>query len=615
MKDAIYFLLLNLETKQKEKSMKKVVVLLLSLILILAGCSSKDPVSNTPKSEPLKTESEIKIKEIDNVDLMGRTGITVGYADAIPGNEKDHYTIMTRKKDDIRIWLYFLKNQQSELEYMSEIQFNIANGSDGFDASIDSSKDYIAGTIMDKAFGLFTNMNKKIETAKKLLDLSEESLKSLPYYEEFASLKYDKSEEAMNVLINLVYFNYYPDVEYKDKRLFDKNGKLLMRFDDTGDNNKWLMSYGAEFRKFDDSEFILEQDATKRKEQIQLLTFDVYQLLNGKQTQTAYGEYAQKAVDWYMKAKNQKQINPEKVLKLYNEALENPESESVTNKFREKIAPLLKQSEETMGEAGPPNELLPEVRLKAVQNNFLWTKVEVLEFANESYKTGRSLRLTAIYDHKSAEWYLDDIEILEAADRPFLLTWEEVEKYAALKGLEIQKSDEQLDAQFFEFFVLNDNQMYGEGSILKIDRNNGLISFVSTPEEDEESEDSEEPEDIESTIENQSADESTVTNSNTGKTNFSALKDYEGKWKDANGIYFLTIENIAGNTADIWLDICSNNCAQIKSVEAVALDLSNNTVSHHYNDDGWGNSGDFTLTLQPNGIVVIINGNEVSLSQ
>ncbi|MBT2686012.1 hypothetical protein J7E42_20620 [Bacillus sp. ISL-37] len=165
-----------------------------------------------------------------------------------------------------------------------------------------------------------------------------------------------------------------------------------------------------------------------------------------------------------------KKIAPDEVLNLYYEALENPESENVANETREEIKQLLKRSQETLGEEGPPNELLPEVRLKVVDNAMLGKKIEVLEFANESYKTGRTLILKAIYDQKLEKWILEDIEILKASDKPFLLTWKEVEKFASLKGLEILKSEHQQDPQFFQFTVINDNQMYVKDSILQINR-------------------------------------------------------------------------------------------------------------------------------------------------
>jgi hypothetical protein len=301
-----------------------------------------------------------------------------------------------------------------------------------------------------------------------------------------------------------------------------------------------------------------------------------------------------------------KEIAPDEVLNMYYEALENPESENVAEETREKIKQLLQRSKETLGEDGPPNELLPEVRLNVIDNDLLWTKIEVLEFANESYKTGRSLILKAIYDQKHEEWILDDLEIIKASDKPFLLTWEEVEKFASLKGLEVLKSNEQQDPQFFQFSVINDNQMYVKGSILQIDRENGLISYVKVPEENESDE--------QTPNTDFSSNEDSVSSS-TGKTNYSNLIDYEGDWQDPNGIYYLSFNNISGNSADISFDICSNKCAQIKSVGPVTLTFTNNTVSHHYEDDGWGDSGDFTLTLQPNGIIVSLNGKEIALSQ
>lgn len=302
-----------------------------------------------------------------------------------------------------------------------------------------------------------------------------------------------------------------------------------------------------------------------------------------------------------------KKIAPEEVLNLYYEALENPESENVADETREEIKQLLQRSQETLGEEGPPNELLPEVRLRVVNNELLGTKVEVLEFANESYKTGRTLILKAVYDHKLGKWILGDIEILKASDKPFLLTWKEVEKFASLKGLEIINSDEQQDPQFFQFTVLNENQMYVKDSILQIDRENGLISYVKVPEENESDE--------QTPATDVSSDEDSVSSSTIGKTIYSNLNDYEGKWQDPNGIYYLNVKNISGNSADISFDICSNKCAQIKSVGPVTLTFSNNTVSHHYDDDGWGNSGDFTLTLKPDGIIVNFNGAEIALSQ
>jgi len=587
-------------------------------MIFLVGCASKETSSNSNEEGLTKSESEIeiKLKEIDNVDLMGRTGVTVGFAEAI-GEENDHYTIMTRKKEDIQIWLYALKNDVSQIEYLSEIQFDLANGDDGFNSSIGRSKDYVAGELKDIVFDSITKKEKAVEKAIDFLDSAKEFTESLPFKAEYESLNYELSEETMSVLVNLIYYNYYPDVEFTYPKLYDKDGNLLMIHDETGDHHKWLISYNAKFRKFDDMEFVLEKDALKRQEQIKLLTFDIYQLLKGKETQTLYGDYAKKAVGWYSKLEKAQHITPDEVLELYYDSIENPESEHVTNKYREKIKPLLKMAQETLGEQGPPNQLLPEVRLKAVEKNMLWTKVEILEFANESYKTGSSLRVTAIYDHSAAAWYLDDIEIVKAEDKPFLLTWEEVENYASLKKLDIKKSDEQIDPHFFEFSILNENQMFVKGSVVKIDRRNGLISYVSIPEEkvdnneeDKVVEDVEKPEATDSSV-----DSSESTSKPTAKSNYSTLNDYEGRWADPNGVHFLTVENVTETSADVWFDICSNNCAQIASVGPIIITPENTTFSHHYDDNGWGRSGDLTLTFQPDGIIVTHEGEEITLSK
>ncbi|MGM7703004.1 hypothetical protein ACSVDE_14835 [Pseudalkalibacillus sp. Hm43] len=301
----------------------------------------------------------------------------------------------------------------------------------------------------------------------------------------------------------------------------------------------------------------------------------------------------------------QKQITPDEVMALYLEALENPNSNKVTEKFREKMGPLIEKSKNTLGENGPPNELQPKVRLKTFEEGRSRFKVETLEFANEAYKTGRLIRLTALYNSKEAQWYLDDIEIEEAANEPFELTWEEVEKYTKLNGVEIKKADEQIDPRYFEFSVINNNQMYIKGSVLKIDRSNGLVSFVSVPEQ----------ENTGSHAENDSVEDNTESTSKPVKTNYSSLKDYSGQWKDSNGIFFLKVENVRGISADISLDICSSKCVRLASIGPVTLNFDKNSVSHSYDEDGWGNSGNFKITLNPDGIVLTYADQEISMSQ
>lgn len=477
--------------------MKKIVILLLFLTMILVGCTSKEAVSESKENNSSEKKNEVTVKEIDNEELMGRTGLTVGYYDVINVDKgKDHYTIRTRKKDDILWWIVGLQNGfVGEVEFLSKIQFGIANGDDGFESSIKSSGNYISGRLFESAFiskkkeakikGA-TNAVKTVNNVEEIYNINEAAMgfiKDLPIYEEFSELDYDLSEKTMSVLLNLVYYNYYPDIEFTYPKLYDKNENVLMVHNGTGDNYKWKISYDTKFRKFDNVEFNLEEDGDKRKEQIQLLIFDIYQLLKGKETQTVYGEYAQEAVDWYLNFEKAQQITPDEVLEFYYEALDNPESENVTDNFREKITPLLKISEETLGELGLPNELLPEVRLNSVEENMIWMKVELLEFANEAYKTGTTVRLNAIFDPFDAKWYLDDIEIIEAEDLPFHLTWEEVEKHASLRTMEIEKSAEQNDPDFYQFTVLNENQSFSKDSIVKIDRRNGLMSYVSAPED------------------------------------------------------------------------------------------------------------------------------------
>jgi len=604
--------------------MKKFAILLLTLITILVGCSSEK--SSSKESDSSEKKYEVKVEEIDNSELMGRTGVTVGFTDAINIDEgKDHYTIMTRKKDDILWWIVGLNNGfVDQVEYLSKIQFEIANGDDGFNSSIKASGDYIAGqlgelTDIRKKGKQIKKVDKALETVERvegvydIYDAANEFVKTLPVYKDYSELEYELSEKTMSILINLVYFNYYPDVDFKEPKLYDKNGNVLAVSDETKDHHKWLISYDTKFRNFDNVKFPLEEDGIKRKEQLQLLAFDIYQLLKGKDTQTVYGEYATKAVEWYLKLEGSEQITTEEVLEMYYEAIENLESGHVSDKFRKEIAPLIERSKATMGEDGLPNELLPEVRLKSIEENMIWKKIEVLEFANESYKTGRTLRLKAMFNRKESEWYLDDIEIIEADDKPFYLTWEEVEKYASLKDMEIQKSDEQLDDLYYQFTVLNDNLSYVKGSVLRIDRKNGLISFVSVPEVVEDTAQNQDSDENQSIEEDQTAEESSESKAKPVKTSYSTLKDYEGKWQNGNGSYFLNIFSVSGNTADVSLNICSNNCNQIASAGDI-LTFSNNSAFYHYEDDGWGNSGDFTVKLLTNGIEITHNGEMLSLT-
>ncbi|MGP1909983.1 hypothetical protein ACTSEZ_17560 [Metabacillus sp. JX24] len=607
--------------------MNKIAIILLSL-LILVGCNSE---SDSTNHNTQKTQNEIKVNTINNLELMGRTGMTVGYFDARPSDKEDHFTLMTRSKEDIVIWLLGLKNQVNEFEYLSEIQFGIANGDEGFDSSIESSKKNIAGTLKEETIKKFNNSGEDTEFSES----SHKSIKELPFYSEYNSLDYNKSETVMDVMTKLVYFNLYPEVEVKDNEIFDQNNKLIMRYDSTGDNHKWQIAYNAEFLKFGDVEFKLHKDGLKRKAQMQLLSFDIYQALNGEKTQTKYGVYAQKAVDWYLKAKNQTQITPDEVMNMYYTALENPKTDKISNNFKTKITPLLKLSEESLGEEGPPNELLPHVRLRAVEENILWTKVEVLEFANESYKTGRSLRLTAKYNNKTADWYLEDIEIIEASDKPFVLSSTEVERFFSHKGIEIQLSDEQVDPNFFQFTVSNENQMYVKGSELKIDRGNGLISYVDGIIDSAEDNDFDEiiEEDIDPAVThnnptvNEETDnsnkspsediENTDNHEDSGqkKNGDLTIKNYEGDWIDAKGIHFIKVKNITNNSADITFDICSNNCVRIASVGPVNLTFNEGIASYKYDDDGWGNNGEFTIRLNPGEMSVTHNGTEIILFQ
>ena len=143
--------------------MGRVAILLLVFTTILVGCSSKESVSEGVES--VESKSEVKVKEMDNAELMGRTGVTIGFTDALHVDAgKDYYTIMTRKKEDILWWIVGLNNGfVDQVEYLSQIQFEIANGDDGFNSSIKASRGYIAGQL-----GAFTEMRKKGIKIKKV---------------------------------------------------------------------------------------------------------------------------------------------------------------------------------------------------------------------------------------------------------------------------------------------------------------------------------------------------------------------------------------------------------------------------------------------------------------
>lgn len=130
-------------------------------------------------------------------------------------------------------------------------------------------------------------------------------------------------------------------------------------------------------------------------------------------------------------------ITPEEIIENYLEAIDEDDSDKATDRFYQALEPYKKRKEMTYGEEWVPTELVPEVRLEILEQTGTKIKIKTIELADESYKEGSHLTLTAIYD--KGKWLIDYFEVEDVISdgKPFNLTLEEAIKVAEL-GIEVE---------------------------------------------------------------------------------------------------------------------------------------------------------------------------------
>lgn len=294
-------------------------------------------------------------------------------------------------------------------------------------------------------------------------------------------------------------------------------------------------------------------------------------------------------------------ITPTDVLDMYYGAIETENMQYTTPQFDEKLKPWLDINEESHGENGPPNMLLPEVRMEVLEESKEKVQIRTIEFANESYKTGQFLTLTVTFDAKTKQWLLDDlvVEGVETDNKPFNLTWEEMEKYFELQKLEVDKKEE--TEEYATVLITKGNEMLFEGYQIQMSKRNGLITILSSGEEEE------------AAVEETSVEEETVVEA--VQSTFENFTEYEGKWQDDAGSIFLTVEGASGSKATLTFDICYSGCSKIGSTEPTEVEFVDGNGVLTFADDGFGNSGEVSLKITPNGIESTFNGNIAMLKK
>ncbi|MTH54522.1 hypothetical protein GKZ89_14045 [Bacillus mangrovi] len=289
-----------------------------------------------------------------------------------------------------------------------------------------------------------------------------------------------------------------------------------------------------------------------------------------------------------------KKITPLEMIETYNSSAKLTETTLLSSNFIKDVEPFMKLEEISSGEERLPDELLPEVRLEILEDSKEKVTIKTIEMADEAYKHGRHITLTALYNEEQGNWVLDDLIVEEVKKGfPLKLTWDEAVKYAKYKGMEIEKIKEKTDAGplSFVFKVLSNSkeQMFAGAEHLEINTDNGLITL---PEEYNKVEEEPEEEAIINEPESKDVPDQKDVPVKTGEG------DWNGYWADASGTSFLNITNYKNNSASVTYSFCfTDSCTQIGDTGEHVVKFVNNQARIKYEDEGWGNPGEVEIQL------------------
>ncbi|MGN5650366.1 hypothetical protein [Bacillus sp. Brlt_9] len=260
--------------------------------------------------------SAASMDEIDNDELVFRTGLTVG------DSSTKGITLLARgKKSALGNFLLVSLPYDSRLQNSGKAMFKMNNGDDDFSdlldwlmpsnfwEGFDLTTEGVAEGLEHYKGGKYKGYGKAIGAAKSAKDVRDLGINlASGWAEDFDDLEYSKSLKVVNVILEAMNHQEKEIRPMKEKGI---KGWLNGRWYQMNEKNETLYVTDAHITYPQLNSMYINKKAAKlpkydgvknpsiTKENLQLLVFDVYRVLNHKTPQTKFSDYAKKLVADY----------------------------------------------------------------------------------------------------------------------------------------------------------------------------------------------------------------------------------------------------------------------------------------------------------------------------